>query len=103
MRPEVEVETWAVLEFQAPFASVGAATDNDEWSHEADDLKVVPQFVGSPHLTVVRFECRSASRIAVDLGDSLSSGGFGRISHVRLLRIGIEVHAPVPPSAFRRC
>ena len=71
-----------VLELQAPLLPIAEAANDDEGSHEADGLKLIPKLVGVPDLSVLSFEGFSAAGLGVDLGEALTTGRFGCIGHL---------------------
>lgn len=70
-----------MLELQTPFASVIASSHDDERCEESERLKLFGELVGVPYLSVLFFQCRSASRFKVEFSDTLPTKLFGGIRH----------------------
>jgi hypothetical protein len=70
-----------VLKFEAAFFAIVFPANDYERSHEADHFKVSIQFFGAPDLAVLGFECFSAARLGVDLGEAVATIGFSGVGH----------------------
>jgi len=76
-----------MLEFQATFHAIGFAFDNDQWSHEADCLKLFTELICVPYLAVPVFEVFSTPWYDVDFSNAVAANRFGRIIHFFALKV----------------
>ena len=89
---KVEIKSWAMLELQAPFSSVTPPPHDHERGEKTERLKLFSKLSGVPHLAVLLFQRRSASRFQIDLCDTLAAIGFGAVGHGGFFLVELSSH-----------
>src|SRR5579884_788224 len=79
VRLPTEVEPRLVLEFEASFLAVRAATNDNQRGGEADHLEIPAKFVGVPDLAVLGFKGFSASRLGIQFDQPATPDVLGGV------------------------
>lgn len=62
------------------FLAVCFSPHDDVGGHEADNVKVIAEFLSRPDLTVLGLQCFPTARLGIDFCKTLTADGFGGVT-----------------------